>query len=31
MYQLFHLLNGALMNGGAYLDSAVAMAFRFLA
>ena len=30
LYQLFHLLNGALMNGGTYLDHAVATAYRFL-
>lgn len=30
VYQLFHLLNGALMNGGEYLQEALAMAYRFL-
>ena len=30
LYQLFHLLNGALMNGDPYLQHAVATAYRFL-
>ena len=30
VYQLFHLLNGALMNGGPYLKEADAMAYRFV-
>ena len=30
VYQLFHLLNGALMNGGEYLQEALAVAYRFL-
>lgn len=30
VYQLFHLLNGALMNGGPYIHHAVQAAYRFL-